>query len=250
LHTKLKIGVELVEESIQLLRNSQNGEQRVAGLTQKLVALKLEEIEIDVRAQDFQMKEELALLRNSVDSQLPIGSKLDEGDAAKMRLLDYENKKLRTLLDKAKHEILAAQQGHVPPTPPAEVNGGDSARIKQLEDAVASKDATIAAQAAEINSLQSVSSNKAGAEQEVIRLNKELYEMKQQLERTTSDAKDALAKQAQQLNQDAASKLQALEMRYEQEREEMEDAMAQEVEVSLLALFSRLKLLQLKLKFG
>ena len=57
-----------------------------------------------------------------------------------------------------------------------------------------------------------------------------MISLKQQLEKSLIDAKHALAQQAERLQQEAKQKLEDQEKRLELEREEMEDAMAQEVE--------------------
>ena len=97
------------------------------------------------------MREEIALLQKSVDGQLPLTPGGSQSAAVEAKLV-AENVKLRELLEKAKTQISAQQ--NAPPIPPGAANGVDTARVKELEDLLSSRNATISAQAAEIASLQ------------------------------------------------------------------------------------------------
>jgi kinesin family protein C2/C3 len=258
LQNKIKAGAELVKKSIEALTEA-GSSSKIDELKSGLVALKLQELDVDVAAADVELKEEIAILRGEIErmetggasapipppkgSSAPLPpppvpaaavaaaaaglviAQMSAEDAARLKSVEAENASLRNLLKEAQTELASSKSAV------SAASSGDSAQLAQLKSQIKQVEADAASKIASLEqSLKAASSGKGGVEAEVARLNAELSKVQAALEKSKADANDALNKRTSELNALIAQKVQETEKRLEAEKEEMMEAVSQEID--------------------
>ena len=228
LHDKLSTATRIVQEGLDIISQNSSVVPKVDKLKKAISDLKLDELDVDVASTQLMLQEELAQLRISID-----GGSIKGGggsDTGRVKILEDENKSLRDLLNEAKLELSKGPDAVMPPPPP----GGKSAEVKDLEAQLARKDAQIQSQQSEISKLIAASSAAdvtRALEDELKRSKAEVAKLEVELTKTKKDAADQLAAKTKELTELADKRVSEVESRLEAEKDEMMDAMAQEVEV-------------------
>ena len=194
----------------------------------------------------------------------------DTADSEQLQFLEADNKQLRSLLAEAKSEILSkdkriaglvAEASSIvspsPPVPPTDNKSSTSdqeilslrqsisdleAKSNLLETANARLEAQLAAKDADVTRLKAqnesllaqLSGTSAGAASGAIELEKlraEIEEHRQALVRAQEEAERKLKQRTDSLNEEHQKRINDLEAKREAEKEELMEAMAQEVEV-------------------
>jgi len=254
LQNKIKAGAELVKKSIDALAEA-GSSSKIEELKSGLVALKLQELDVDVAAADVELKEEIAILRGEIERMEtggasapipppkgssaplppppvpaaaaagPVVAQMSAEDAARLKSVEAENVSLRNLLKEAQTELASSKSAV------SAAASGDSAQLTQLKSQIKQVEADAASKIASLEqSLKAASSGKGGVEAEVARLNAELSKAQAALEKSKADANDALNKRTAELNAQMAQKVQETEKRLEAEKEEMMEAVSQEID--------------------
>lgn len=225
--------------------------------------LKLEDIEVDVTSSQLLLSEELAFLRNSINSTnissnnssspavisiINNGSNSSNGndDNEKIRSMQAENNNLKLLLSQAKLDISKNGVSNG-----SSSNSGNSAVTEQLatqlieykeelntlKKQILDKNLIISQQETKISTLlenngvtsSSSNDNKQNLEKEINNLNKEITKIKLEFEKSNIDYIKKLSEHTMELTRVADMRVNEVEVRLETEKEEMMDAMAQEV---------------------
>lgn len=232
------------------------------------MALKLKDLEVDVNSTKLTLQEELSTLRASIDNggviakqgvtapPPPVTSNTGSNakDLEKIKLLEAENKTMREQLKDSQSRLDAANDAIAK----ASGNAAESAKMeiqslkKQLEDSkkditsrdsqIIEKDNTISSHLKKIDSLtkdaqtkNAADSSKEKALQADIESTKAtIAQLEAKLTASTKEWESKVNAKSQellQLSESKAQELRALEERLEAEKEEMMEAMAQEIEV-------------------
>jgi hypothetical protein len=191
-----------------------------------LKALNLEEIEVDVTSSQLLMSEELTIIRNSTTQNFgacPKASVLLNGDNERIRSIEAENTNLRGLLEQAKLELSKGTIRSASVTGDVEIlkveNAQKASKIASLEKDIASLSGPVTT---------SVASNHLDAK--VKELNEDIVAMKKEIERATIDSEKRLTAKTFEMTNLADTRVKEVETRLETEKEEMMEAMAQEVD--------------------
>lgn len=246
LQSKLSAAASLVSRAIIKVRHLNKDDPSVGELEVALSSLKLEELEVDYNNTELLLREEVALLRNTV---FPEGGSTGAPSNDKLASLDSENQNLRGLLAEAKAEILAKEKqiaslssnSMAPPLPPATLSLGSSnqsAEFNELNSKLAQKESALNSKIQEIAQLteqnkqlsKTAEGNAAGDQLELIKLREELFNTKKLIDKEKEDSSQKLLQREQELKKQAENALKDAEKKFETQKEELMEAMAQEVE--------------------
>lgn len=237
LHDKLTEGIQVIEGGLDTLSHSGSSDPRITQSRKAIEALNLDQIKVDVTSSEVMLRQEIALLQASVDKGL---AKVVGSESSRVKALEEENQSLRELLKSAKAEITRNQGGVVPvvpPPPPSSAPSEDlSPRLRDLESKLAIREADIQALQAENSKLIAATS----AADVTKALEEKITKLEAEIMKARKDADTALAAKIQELTAAADKRVADIESKLESEKDEMMDAMAQEVEVftNLRILFS------------
>lgn len=251
-HQKLSDGVELVKEATKLLKASgfRDKDRKISEIYDRIELLDLASLEVDVSSAQLLMNSEMALLRNSVDGTLPPApSSVSDPEAnGKIQTLEADNKKLRDLLEKAKVELIAVAKASAatasppPPPTPSVVNNEsreeDLQRIQELEASLAQLQEVCDAKDNQVRRLELVclqfeEDAKKALTEKVSGEAVETGRLKAELDNLMTKYDSAVASheaKLKELSSASDKKIAAIESRCEKEKEDMMEAMAQEVE--------------------
>lgn len=227
-------GTSLITEGLDILSRNGNGDAKIEHLKNSILALKLEELDVDVSSPELMLKDEIALLRSSVDAgveKIVAATGGSSADGAKLRSLETENKRLRDLLRDAQAE-LGKGSNPLPPAPPD--TGASSGRVVELEAQLKKKDTQLSTQQAEISRLIAASGSSdvtKALEDEIKRLKGQVAALEADNAKAVKDAEARLTARVKEQQEIADKRVAEVENRLEAEKDEMMDAMAQEVEV-------------------
>jgi DNA repair exonuclease SbcCD ATPase subunit len=263
-------GEHLVLKAIDLVGNSKGKDQQVEEIRRALQALKLKDLEVDVTSTKLSLQQELTTLRSAIENggtattavsavppppALPTPPATSEKDLEKLRSLETENTTLRSHIKDFEIKLAAANDAIAK----ANGNAAESAKLEiqslktQLEQVkrestakdnqIQEKDAAIAAHLKKIDSLSKEvqsSAASAGSQEQALKTDIEkakatAAQLEARLAATTREWEAKYGAKSQELTklgEDKARELMELEARLEAEKEEMMEAMAQEIEVS------------------
>jgi chromosome segregation ATPase len=263
-------GEHLVLKAIDLVGNSKGKDQQVEEIRRALQALKLKDLEVDVTSTKLSLQQELTTLRSAIENggtattavsaappppALPTPPATSEKDLEKLRSLETENTTLRSHIKDFEIKLAAANDAIAK----ANGNAAESAKLEiqslktQLEQVkrestakdnqIQEKDAAIAAHLKKIDSLSKEvqsSAASAGSQEQALKTDIEkakatAAQLEARLAATTREWEAKYGAKSQELTklgEDKARELKELEARLEAEKEEMMEAMAQEIEVS------------------
>jgi len=201
----------------------------------------LNDIEVDISSAEVQFSDEMQRLKASIDgSSFSSSSGSGGADPEALKVLKTENAKLRGLLTEAQAELSKAQ------TSPSSLFPSQSSsmstemeelksQLRQSEALIKQKDEQLQAAQGEIKNLLSAAA--ANDEEkllldEISRVKTEVASLEKQLSDNIKEAEAKLKSKTLELTQIADKRVNEAETRLEAEKEEMMEAMSQEVEVS------------------
>lgn len=217
LQGKIAAGASLVKKSIELLTELTGSNARVEELKSGLVALKLQELDVDSAAAEVELKEEIASLRGAIESMglssassaapipAPKGASAPipppPGAAllsdARLKSLETENASLKKLLAEAQADnaraasMTQAVAGDAAQATHDKYNG----ELTALKNRLARQEAEAAAKEAQLEAqMSAASSGKGGVEAEVAKVSAELRRVQGLLDKSQKDAAEALAR--------------------------------------------------------
>lgn len=231
--------------------------------------LKLDEIRVDFKSAELMMQEEMELLRHAIDGTASTaeggggggGGGSSDKNVAKIKQLETENVNLRGLLKDLKAELLNAgkksDNGSAAAAATVEVESPELlAEVEKLRNQLREANQELADKTRELNSLSSDTKSRESSTQELQKeikslraelenvnatassatddsnaLRRQIKELQAELEKEKASSSKKLTK-AQTLATELESKLKESQTVAEKEKEELMEAMAQEVEVS------------------
>ena len=255
---------------MDIIYRSNSADPRLANIKRDVAALKIEELNVDTSTYEILMREEVEILSRSLNGQLPQTAvppatpvvvaptaAVAEApvDSQRTRALEAENSNLRELLKVAQTELTKSQQllvqtkaaaaatGAPLPPPPPDTTALDNlqAKYQALMSKFAEKEGELAAAKATISERDGdISRITARAQEadlartlqvEVATVKAEVANLQKELIKTKKEAEEKLSAKTRELTQDANYRVAEVEKKLDEAREEMMDAMAQEVEV-------------------
>lgn len=228
---------------------------QVKELKASLSRLNLDELHVDQVATRLALQDEVTQLQAAIENggvlpasyakpQAPAGPVSNPANDAKLaeqaetiKTLEADNQKLRDLLRDAKGEISAQA---AKPTGFADVDRltKELAKVKESLSAaelqISTKDSQISSMRAELESTKKLVSFEQAAKEnstaEVSKLNARLAELEAQHAQALQNANSTVGARVKEANEAAERKLKDTIHMYEQEKKELEDAMAAEIE--------------------
>jgi hypothetical protein len=265
LHTKLSTGVRIVNRAVEYLAKSGNDKNAVE-LKNALSALKLSDIEVDVNSVQIMLHEEISMLRGAIDfTEHPSGS--SSVDLAKLKQLQAENTRLTTELNAkmsaapvlppappagnsaAEQELkrVTAELDRLKTGQLDQVSVGKAEitslqiqitelnkKLQQSASELAQRESTIAGHLQTIDKLNKRTSEDQQdkvLKSEVVAAKTEIAELTSRIKQVESQAEATLRSKLEEVAARAASELSQERKRLETEKDELMEAMAQEVEV-------------------
>jgi chromosome segregation ATPase len=198
-------------------------------LRKDLKKLKLEDITVDVESAELMMHEEMALLRGAIKGgAASVASAVDDASAggassARVKALESENANLRGLLKELKAELNSGKQR--PGSRSASPVNGDAAsasasgaEVLELQKELKAKNDIIASQAAELDTLQAAMASNASASSSAA---------------AQTEASRKKIDELKARNAELQGQLDEIGKKATADKDELMEAMAQEMEVSL-----------------
>jgi hypothetical protein len=205
----------LVAEAMNLFAKNGASIGELSSIKKSLSELKTKEMDVDVSKWQVIMREEIAKLQANVENSPSVQN-------ANSSLVQS----LQTEIAKLKKQVKTGGASDAPPLPPASngVNGPEAEalnrQIRQLKDEITQKDKKIAQQSSEIEAANARSGASA---------NEQVSMLQTQMKKQKEEAAVTLAAREKELSRLADERVKEVEGRMEQEKDEMMDAMAQEV---------------------
>jgi DNA repair exonuclease SbcCD ATPase subunit len=201
-----------VSKAIDFLSKSEEGKAKE--LKNALIALKLNDIEVDVSSTQIMLHEELSILRGAAESGVTgsltaiksvVGYQTSTEDLERIRSLENENSKLRELLKEAQFELTTKPVVVAPPLPPSEpIKGkdatGSSEELKAVRLNLDEKSRECDRLAKECDGFKRESERLIKEVQQATQQQKELTAQLQQSASQTSEKDKQLAMQKSQLD--------------------------------------------------
>ena len=208
----------LVVKTVDYATEMNTSDPKWQSLRKDLGKLRLDDITVDVESTELAMHEEMALLRNAVKSGVcSVASDVDDASSsARVKALETENANLRGLLKELKAELNSGRRGGSRSASPSNVPAEDTS---DLQRQLKAKDDTIAALRTEIEALRSAASGASASATAAAKLTSE----KEQAERRVSELQASTA--------ELTSRLEEVQRKAHADRDELMEAMAQEMEV-------------------
>jgi kinesin family protein C2/C3 len=254
IHSKLHDVEKVINKAALYLNEVGGSDSQAKDLKAALAKVNLEELHVDVVATRIQLQDELSQLRAAIEnngslpanavtvevvSSVPspeLEAKLNE-QSETIKSLEADNQKLRDLLREAKNEITTQA---AKPTGFADVDrlGKEVAKLKDsLSDAevqLTTKDSQISSLRTEVESQKRIVSleqaEKTKLQAEISALQAKHAALEIEIAQEKSSSESAVANKIKAVNDAAERKLRETVEHYEQEKKELEDAMAAEIE--------------------
>ena len=210
-----------------------------------MTALKLNELEVDVSSTQIMMHEELSILRGIVDSGVnnvlkTPSSNNNNSDNPRVQTLETENLSLRSLLQEAQNQLASNKTSVANNTGNNSISNENKkiiddlqAKVIHLETQLKDKDSKISAKDDELKILKASSSENAtakGLEIELLRSQKEVSTLKDQLTSMSKDFELKLQTKVKELTVLGDKRVEETQEKAEADKEEMMEALSQEVE--------------------
>lgn len=247
-HKKLSDGADLVKQAINLLKHSDADDRKVTDIKNKVEQLKLDELEVDVESAKLIMSYEMKALSASIENSENIlpAPPVDKNSNSNItpsavKALETENGKLRDLLEKAKAEIVSlakaanankTNNNTMPPIPPSkESSVDDIEKMRSLEATIEEKDRQI--KRLELVCIQLEEEKDTTSKHQANSDSTEIGKLKASLDNLQSKYDAVVAEYEAKITKIQQKTLESqsdMETRLEAEKEEMMEAMAQEVE--------------------
>eukprot|EP01033_Poteriospumella_lacustris_P001884 gene1884-1370_t len=254
IHSKLHDVEKVINKASVYLTEVGGSDSQAKDLKAALSRVNLEELHVDVVATRIQLQDELSQLRAAIENggSLPVGTvkvevpsstpspelekKMSE-QADAIKALEADNQKLRELLREAKNEI-AAQAAK--PTGFGDVDRL-SKEVARLKDNLSDSELQMTTKDSQINSLRSEvdsqkklvafeQAEKTKLQAELSALQAKISAMEVERAQEKSSTESSVASKIKAANDAAERKLRETIDHYEQEKKELEDAMAAEIE--------------------
>lgn len=254
IHSKLHDVEKVINKASVYLTEVGGSDSQAKDLKAALSRVNLEELHVDVVATRIQLQDELSQLRAAIENggSLPAGTvkvevpsstpspelekKMSE-QADAIKALEADNQKLRELLREAKNEI-AAQAAK--PTGFGDVDRL-SKEVARLKDNLGDSELQMTTKDSQINSLRSEvdsqkklvtfeQAEKTKLQAELSALQAKISAMEVERAQEKSSTESSVASKIKAANDAAERKLRETIDHYEQEKKELEDAMAAEIE--------------------
>lgn len=245
-HDKITSFLAVLNEGIELI-SRHNSDARISSIKNAISSLNIGELDCDVDSLQILMRQELDIIRQSIDgnvvqAQMSVSSTSapasassvsSSEDIAKLKALEAENSHLRDLLKEAQNS-LAKSTTRAPPPPPVVVapsipdqSAELQANLSRLQGQLLQKESDMSSvskswevEKAKVSALQS----------ELAKAKSDISNLEKDLARARREADERLASKTTELTEVANKRVAEAESRLEAEKEEMMDAMAQEVE--------------------
>lgn len=255
MHEKLSGATVLVHKASEYL--SKTNDSKAKEIISALNALKLEDLEVDIYSTKLALQEELSKLREAIEhggvlpssaagkpvaaaAAAPAATPAPATNAAPanqeaIKALEADNAKLRDLLRDAQKELSAANNNK------ASASNEESKKlktdidnlndqIKRLNIQCKDKDQEIARFTSQLDDLKKSSSNEKVFQSEIERLQKTIASLEKDKVTIQKDADTKLATKTKEIQAAADKKVAEKEKTWSTEKDELETAMAQEIE--------------------